>query len=56
MRKLFFIACLLVPWLCRAKKRSGWKTKQLINELIRQEEEGVITYYKHTAFGFKLYI
>lgn len=28
--------------------------RQRINEMVRQEEEGVIAYRKHTAFGFKL--
>ncbi len=37
----------------RKKKRREEK-KQRINAIIKQEEEGVIKYKKHLAFGFKL--
>lgn len=58
MRKLFFI-CLAVlatlPSVAQlTKKERRDERKQQINELIKQEEEGVIAYHKHNAFGFKL--
>lgn len=58
MRKLFFI-CLAVfatlPSIAQmSKKERRDERKQRINELIKQEEEGVIAYHKHNAFGFKL--
>ncbi|MCW3089640.1 MAG: hypothetical protein JWP81_709 [Ferruginibacter sp.] len=58
MRKLFFI-CLAViatlPSLAqKSKKERKDERKQRINALIKQEEEGVIAYHKHNAFGFKL--
>lgn len=36
------------------KKNRKEEKRQRINALIRQEEEGVIAYKKHTAFGLKL--
>jgi hypothetical protein len=36
------------------KKEKRDERKQRINALIKQEEEGVIAYHKHSAFGFKL--
>lgn len=58
MRKLFFV-CLAViatlPSIAQmSKKEKRDERKQRINALIKQEEEGVIAYHKHTAFGFKL--
>ena len=58
MRKLFFICLALVitlPSLAQmSKKEKKDERKQRINALIKQEEEGVIAYKKHTAVGFKL--
>ena len=58
MRKIFLI-CLAVaatlPSLAqKTKKERREERKQKINEMIKQEEEGVIAYHKHTAFGIKL--
>jgi len=58
MRKLFFICLAVVAtspsWAQMTKKEKRDERKQRINALIKQEEEGVIAYHKHTAFGFKL--
>ncbi|MEP7107912.1 MAG: hypothetical protein ABI760_08015 [Ferruginibacter sp.] len=58
MRKLFFIclaAVITLPSLAqKSKKEKRDERKQRISALIKQEEEGVIAYHKHTAFGFKL--
>jgi hypothetical protein len=58
MRKIFFIGLAVVltlPSLAqKTKKERRDERKQRINELIKQEEEGVIAYHKHTVFGFKL--
>ncbi|MBC7887504.1 MAG: hypothetical protein H7Z13_06410 [Ferruginibacter sp.] len=58
MRKLFFICLAVVatlPSLAQlSKKERRDERKQRINALIKQEEEGVIAYHKHNAFGFKL--
>jgi hypothetical protein len=58
MRKLFFITLALVATLPSfsqlSKKEKKDERKQRINALIKQEEEGVVAYHKHTAFGFKL--
>ncbi len=58
MRKLFFISLALVATLSSfsqmSKKEKRDERKQRVNALIKQEEEGVIAYHKHTAFGFKL--
>lgn len=58
MRKLFFICLALVATLPSmaqmTKKEKRDERKQRINALIKQEEEGVIAYDKHSAFGFKL--
>ncbi|MEO5893816.1 MAG: hypothetical protein ABIQ31_26405 [Ferruginibacter sp.] len=58
MRKLLFICMAVVATLPslaqKSKKEKKDERKQRINELIKQEEEGVIAYHKHTAFGFKL--
>jgi len=58
MRKLFFIclaSVITLPSLAQmTKKEKKDERKQRINALIKQEEEGVIAYKKHTAVGFKL--
>ncbi len=58
MRKLFFIclaSMITLPSLAQmTKKEKKDERKQRINALIKQEEEGVIAYKKHTAVGFKL--
>ena len=58
MRKLFFITLALVATVPSfsqlSKKEKRDERKQRVNALIKQEEEGVIAYHKHTAFGFKL--
>lgn len=58
MRKLFFICLAVVATLPSmaqmTKKEKRDERKQRINALIKQEEEGVIAYHKHSAFGFKL--
>ncbi len=58
MRKLFFICFAVVATLPslaqKTKKERRDEHKQKINAIIKQEEEGVITYHKHNAFGFKL--
>lgn len=58
MRKLLFICLAVVATLPslaqKSKKEKKDERKQRINELIKQEEEGVITFHKHTAFGIKL--
>jgi len=58
MRKLFFICMAVVaalPSIAQmSKKERRDERKQRINALIKQEEEGVIAYHKHSAFGFKL--
>ncbi len=58
--KKFFLACVFVlPALATfaqdsAKLSRKEMRRQKINAIIKQEEEGVITYKKHTAFGVKL--
>lgn len=58
MRKLFFIGLALIFTLTtiaqKTKKERRDERKQRINALIKQEEEGVIAYHKHSAFGLKL--
>ena len=60
MKKLFLIALVLgatFPLQAQensAKKKRKEEKRQRINAIIRQEEEGVIKYRKHFAFGFKL--
>ena len=58
MRKIFFIflavtaaSTLLAQ---QTKKDKKDERRQRINAMIKQEEEGVIAYRKHTAFGLKL--
>ncbi len=58
MRKLLFICIVLmasVPALAqKTKKERKEEKKQRVNALIKQEEEGVIAYKKHSVIGFKL--
>ena len=58
MRKIFFICVAILSTLTvvaqKTKKELKDEKKQRINALIKQEEEGVIAYRKHTVFGFKL--
>src|SRR5687768_7157423 len=58
MRKLIFIGLVLLATLPtfaqKTKKERKEERRQQINELIKQEEEGVIAYHKHTVFGLKL--
>ena len=59
MRKLFFvlISCLVVSSLTaqkQSKKERRDQKHKRINALIKQEEEGVVAYRKHTVFGGKL--
>ena len=58
MRKLIFIGLVLLASLPtfaqKTKKERKEERRQQINELIKQEEEGVIAYHKHTVFGLKL--
>lgn len=58
MRKIFFIflAIAATPTLFaqQTKKDRKDEHRKKINAIMKQEEEGVITYSKHTVFGFKL--
>lgn len=58
MRKIIFICLAIIATLPtfaqKTKKEKKEERKQRVNELIKQEEEGVITYHKHTAFGIQL--
>jgi hypothetical protein len=58
MRKLFFIFLTIVigftSFAQKSKKDLMLQKKQRINALVKQEEEGVISYHKQTAFGIKL--
>ena len=58
MRKIFFIWIAVVSALTavaqKTKKELKDEKKQRINALIKQEEEGVIAYRKHTVYGLKL--
>lgn len=59
MKKFFLVLLFLVPAVSVFAQDSARLTRkeirrQKINEIIRQEEEGVITYKKHTAFAVKL--
>ena len=56
---VFFILFSMLSWAAYAQDNEPQlskkeKKKQRINELIRQEEEGVNAYSKHTALGIKL--
>ena len=58
MRKIFFIWIAVLSALPavaqKTKKELKDEKKQRINALIKQEEEGVIAYRKHTVYGLKL--
>ena len=58
MRKLIFICIAIAAALPvvaqKTKKEKKDERRQRINALIKQEEEGVIAYRKHSVFGFKL--
>jgi hypothetical protein len=58
MRKIIFICLAVLATLTsfgqKTKKERREERRQRINEMIKQEEEGVIAYHKHTAFGLKL--
>ena len=58
MRKIFFIflavAATSTSFAQQTKKDKKEEHRKRINALTKQEEEGVITYSKHTVFGFKL--
>lgn len=58
MRKLFFIllavAATTTLFAQQTKKDKKEDRRKRINQLIKQEEEGVIAYQKHTVFGLKL--
>jgi hypothetical protein len=57
MRKLFFIFLAMAATTTllaqQTKKEKKEERRKRINELIKQEEEGVIAYRKHTVFGLK---
>ena len=58
MRKIFFIFLAVTAtstlFAQQTKKDKKDERRQRINAMIKQEEEGVIAYRKHTAFGLKL--
>ena len=59
MKKLFLMALtaiMILPASAQEEKRPSKKEqrRQRINAIAKQEEEGVIKYKKHTAFGVKL--
>jgi hypothetical protein len=58
MRKIIFICLALAATFSsvaqKTKKERREERRQRINEMIKQEEEGVIAYHKHTAFGIRL--
>lgn len=58
MRKFFLItlafAVSISTFAQKSKKQRKEENRKRINELIKQEEEGVIVYKKHTVFGGKL--
>ncbi len=58
MYKIFFTAFVILFSLCttaqETKKNKREIKKERINALIKQEEEGVIAYRKHTVYGLKL--
>lgn len=58
MHKIFFIFLALTAtstlFAQQTKKDKKEERRQRINAMIKQEEEGVIAYRKHTAFGLKL--
>lgn len=58
MRKIFFIFLAVTAtsnlFAQQTKKDKKDERRQRINAMIKQEEEGVIAYRKHTAFGLRL--
>ena len=59
MKKLFLIAVtafMILPAFAQETEKKSRKEqrRQRINEIARQEEEGVVKYKKHTVFGIKL--
>src|SRR5580765_8348744 len=58
MHKIIFIciaiAAVLPVAAQKTKQEKKEEKKQRINALVKQEEEGVIAYRKHSVFGFKL--
>ncbi len=58
MRKIIFICIAIAAALPvvaqKTKQEKKDERRQRINALIKQEEEGVIAYRKHSVFGFKL--
>jgi hypothetical protein len=58
MRKLFFVFLIIIigfPSFAQKSKKDLLKEKkQRINALVKQEEEGVISYHQQSAFGIKL--
>lgn len=58
MRKVIFIFLALAAALPsiaqKSKKEKREENRRKVNQLIRQEEEGVIAYRKHTIYGAKL--
>ena len=58
MRKIFFIFLAVAAtsnlFAQQTKKDRKDDHRKKINAIMKQEEEGVITYSKHTVFGFKL--
>lgn len=58
MRKIFFIGLAIICSLSSVAQETKNNRKELkrekINALIKQEEEGVIAYRKHTLYGLKL--
>ncbi len=58
MRKIFFLFVTLIiassAFAQMTVKNKKEERRQRINALVKQQEEGVITYQKHTAFGLKM--
>ncbi|MFY8089855.1 MAG: hypothetical protein ACOVMI_01280 [Chitinophagaceae bacterium] len=64
MKKLFFIATFLLPFLTiaqrqltpkqQAKAKKAQEQKDKLNKMIKAEEEGALVYLKQNAFGFNL--
>ncbi|UEG49313.1 hypothetical protein LK994_11785 [Ferruginibacter lapsinanis] len=58
MRKIFLFFLLFIGTLSvmaqKTKKERKEERRQRINALIKQDEEGVIAYHKHTVYGLKL--
>ncbi|MES2432094.1 MAG: hypothetical protein V4556_14255 [Bacteroidota bacterium] len=58
MRKIFLFFLLVATGLTafsqKTKKEKKEERRQRINAMIKQEEEGVIAYHKHSVFGIKM--